>query len=350
MATSLKVGKLFGIPLHLHWTLLLIVGWVLYDGYLTGYGMRWDRVGWVGGVIILLFGFVLVHELGHALTARAFGKPTEKILLFPLGGGAYIREQPTKIWQEILVYFGGPMANVLLALLVLPVLIQDPDRWLLLRYYFVPNANAVFSSYWWEDLLCITVGVNAVLAVLNLLPAYPLDGGRILQALLRGPFGTRAATLIVSILGLIAGLGFGLLAWQLNDPVMGAGAIFVAGLAGMEINNGWQRRRLKKYIVADLARASIAERLYRNDSLTFAEKQFSRTGWPVLPVYNKWNDVVGFLPAEVCSTATNKNGSDLITDEFEPRFTSCNMEDNLLNATIRIIEADCYGALIFEKR
>lgn len=332
--------------------MLFVVAWVFYDGYAPGLGLRWERIGWIGGVITLLFSFVFIHELGHALTARRFGKSTEKILLFPLGGGAYIPEHPQKKWQEILVYAGGPLANLGLALLVLPAFLFMHEGWLLLRYYFVPGSNVILSARWWEELLCLTVAVNVILAVLNLLPAYPLDGGRILQALLRGPFGHRKATVIVSIFGIIAGIGFVLLAWNLSDPVLGAGGLFITGLATAELNNGWQRRRLKKYRVSDLIRPLTAERLYTNDSVEYAKRQLERSGWPVLPVYNNWNDVIGFLAAEVLTEPDDTadpaaNSAGQLSD---PALATCLLADNLLDATVAIIEADSYGALVYDRQ
>lgn len=348
MSTSLKIGRLFGIPLHLHWTLLLVVGWIFYDGYASGYGMRWDRVAWVGGVISLLFFFVLVHELGHALTARFFGKPTEKILLFPLGGGAYIREQPDRTWAEILVYFGGPLANLLLALSVIPFFLSTADRWLLLRNYFQPGGNIVIASLWWEDLLCLTVGVNLVLAILNLIPAYPLDGGRILHALLRAPLGNRRSTLIVTALGLLASIIFAWLAWYLQDPIMGVGALFIAVLSLAEINSGWQRRRLKKYQVADLGRPFIIERLYTSDSVDYARQQLERSGWPALPVYDKWNEMQGILSLEIFEFPEAAI-AEKVSELYDPSFASCGETDNLLEATENIIDTDSYGAIIYRQ-
>lgn len=348
--SSLRIGNIFGIPVHLHWTLLFVVAWVIYDGYLPDYGFRWERIGWISGVIGLLFSFVFIHELGHALSARYFGKPTQKILLFPLGGGAYIPEHPKEKWQEILVYAGGPLANLGLALLALPAFFFVQEGWLLLRYYFVPNSNVILSASWWEELLCLTVAVNVVLAVLNLLPAYPLDGGRILQALLRGPLGERRATVIVSVLGVIAGIGFIFLAWNLGDPILGAGGLFVGGIAAAELNNGWQRRRLQKYQVADVVRPVASERLYLNDSVNYARQQLERSGWPVLPVYDTWNDVSGFLAAEVIDDMPHQDLPETTAAICDPALANCLLADNLLDATVAIIEADSYGAIVYDRQ
>lgn len=351
MRTSLQAGRIFGIPLHLHWTLLLVVGWVFYDGYSPAFGLRWGRITWVGGVILLLFGFVLVHELGHALTARYYGKKTDKILLFPLGGGAYIREHPDRLYQEILVYLGGPLANLGLALLAFPLLvILSPDWLLLLRYYLQPQANLVVAATWWEDLLRLTISVNVVLMVLNLLPAYPLDGGRILQALLRGPLGKRRASIVVSVLGISAGIVFLVLAYFLRDPLMGTGGLFVAGLSVAELNAGWQRRRLQQHVVTELVRPIIPERLYVEDTIAYARRQLNRSDWPVLPVYDRWNEVSGLLHEELLEDARESEDIARVASIYDPAVAACRLEESLLDATITIIETDSYGALVYDQQ
>lgn len=348
MKSSLRVGKPFGIPLDLHWTLLLVLGWIFYDGYqVATASFHWERIGWVAAVIFLLFFFVLVHEFGHALTAKAFGRPTEKILLFPLGGGAYIREQPASLGAEILVYFGGPLANVLLSLLLLPALLIDSDRWLLLQQYVQPSRNLISPALWWEELLCLSIVVNLVLAVINLLPAYPLDGGRILQAVLRKPLGERRATLVVTILGLIAAVGFVYLGLRLSDPLMGVGGLFVGLLSAYEINRGWQRRRLKKFPVKALTRKLGNDRIYSDASPAHAKSVLAQSGWPALPVYNRWNQLVGLLTHETLADLPPQ--SQTIINGYDPAFATGFNNDNLLIVTERIIEADAYGALIFDR-
>lgn len=345
MNASLRIGRLFGIPIDLHWTLLLVVAWIFYDGYYPGVGMQWARVGWIGGVIVLLFVFVLIHELGHGLMAKAHGKPTEKILLFPLGGGAYIRQQPEKLNGEVMVYFGGPLANLLLALLILPFLFFDQDRWMLLQGYMQPGRNFFTPSLWWEELLCLSLVVNLVLAALNLLPAYPLDGGRIVQALLRKPLGQRKATLVVTISGIIAGIAFVLIGLEIGDYLMSTGGIFVGLLSLYEINRGWQRRRLKKYVAADILRQLIDERLYVTTSPEEAYEMLEKSSWPALPVHNEWGQMLGILNEETLENAENEED---LSGAYDAAFATGFQQDNLLDLTEKIIEADAYGALIYD--
>lgn len=246
-----------------------------------------------------------------------------------------------------MVYFGGPLANLLLALTILPFLFFDADRWLLFQQYLQPHRNLITTSHWWEELLCLGVVVNLVLAVLNLLPAYPLDGGRIVQALLRKPLGERRATLVVTILGIVAAIAFVWIGYALSDPIMGLGGFFVGGLSLYEINRGWQRRRLQKHTVGQLLRPMLKDRLYTNDNLDKARTLLNSTGWPALPVYNRWNQLVGLLTEETMEHATEDAVS--LNGYYDIAFATGFPTDNLLTLTERIIEADAYGALVYDR-
>ncbi|MEM6770686.1 MAG: M50 family metallopeptidase, partial [Bacteroidota bacterium] len=173
-----RSGRIFGVPVDLHWSFLLIPFAILYLSWLPGFGLNQRALIWYSSVAVLLFGFILLHELGHALAARNRGVRAERIILFPLGGGAYLPEQPKQVWAEVFVYAAGPLANLLLALIGFTILMQDVDGLLILKRYANPTANTVLNPTLSQQLLGVTVMVNLLLALGNLLPAYPLDGGR----------------------------------------------------------------------------------------------------------------------------------------------------------------------------
>ncbi len=109
---SWRIGNIFGVPTDLHWTFVFVPTIILYFAYIPGYGMNWQAAGWWSTIALLLFTFILIHELGHALVARDRGVKAERIILFPLGGGAYLPDQPKQLWAEVLVYAAGPLANI----------------------------------------------------------------------------------------------------------------------------------------------------------------------------------------------------------------------------------------------
>ena len=345
MFRSWRIGRIFGVPTELHWSFLLVPLAILVYSYEVGTGLRWSQVQWWSSVTILLFGFVLVHELGHALTARWCGVHAQKIILFPLGGGALIPQEPKRVSQEVLIYAAGPLANVLLALLALPVLLYQPGGWYLMQYYLNPSGNLIVLPTLTEQLLGITFAVNAVLAIGNLLPAYPLDGGRILRALLKRPIGDRRATVVATLLGILIGIGLIGFSWHLGDPVLSLSALFIVSFSALELNHGWQRRQLERTELADVLRAPLAERIYATDSVARARALFARTDARVLPVYDNWNELSGFVECGVLRREARRD--EPLASYYEAEYITGTTGDSLLELTERIVAADVYGAAIY---
>lgn len=337
--------------MDLHWSFLLIPFAIFYFSWVPESGLNQRALTWYSSVAILLFLFILFHELGHALAAKNRGVRAERIILFPLGGGAYLPEQPKQVWAEVFVYAAGPLANLILAALGLGLLLQQPDGWLILRSYFNPTSNTVLQPTLPQQLLGMSVVVNVLLAFGNLLPAYPLDGGRILRALLRRPVGTRKATIIVTALGVIIGLVLIVVGYLIGDFLLVAGAIFIIGLSALEYRNGWQRRLLagKQLNVVLRGQLPTSFKLYPNSSVTLANQYFSETGWPVLPVHNHWNELLGFVEATHLAEDAPVLAASL-TGNFEPEFVTGRPEEDLLTVIERIVDANVYGAAIIGER
>ncbi|THH40451.1 M50 family metallopeptidase [Neolewinella litorea] len=345
MFRTWRIGRIFGVPTELHWSFLLVPAAILVYAYQPGIGLRWTQVQWWTGITVLLFLFVLIHELGHALTARARGVRAEKIILFPLGGGALIPDEPERTFDQVLIYFAGPLANILLALLTLPVLLWQPNGIYLLRFYLNPFGNLVVVPTLTEQLLGITLAVNAILALGNLLPAYPLDGGRILRALLKKPLGERVATVITTLLGITIGAGLVGLSFSIEDPLLGLSALFIVSFSAIELNRGWQRRRLSRATLADVLRTPLRERIYATDRVYRARAVFAGTDAKVLPVYDNWNQLSGFVEREVLLREADREHP--VEYYYEAEFITATEEDNLLDLTERIVDADVYGAAVY---
>ena len=213
MGGSLRIGRIAGIDVYLHWTFgLLLVG--AFGFFLVG-GQPVERA--VGGVLLILavFGCVVLHELGHALAARRYGVPTRDITLYPIGGVARLQRIPERPSQELVVALAGPAVNVVLAALIAGGLATagQPVRWT--GGLGTPGASL------WHDLLW----VNVVLVAFNLLPAFPMDGGRVLRALLAFRLDYARATQIAAAVGQAMAIGFGILAIL---PPMNPFLLFVA--------------------------------------------------------------------------------------------------------------------------
>ena len=196
MKWSWKIGTFAGIDVFMHATFLLIIGWV---------GLTyWQQTGTVAGTlegilfILILFGFVVLHEFGHALTARRYGIKTRDITLYPIGGVARLERMPDKPIQELWVALAGPAVNLVLAALLF--------SWLFLSNTLAPLAGISLTSGSFIERLLM---VNISLVLFNMIPAFPMDGGRVLRALLALRMEYTRATQIAASIGQGMALLFG---------------------------------------------------------------------------------------------------------------------------------------------
>jgi Zn-dependent protease/predicted transcriptional regulator len=211
---ALHIGSIRGIPIRIHFTWLLIFGllsWTLASGYFPSHYPDLPVAAyWLKGIIaaLFLFGSILVHELMHAITAQKLQVPIAGITLFALGGVAEMKEEPPSPGAEFRIAIVGPLASVVLAgvfWLVWQVLATEGDA----------ATGAAIAVY--------LVSLNVVVAVFNMLPAFPLDGGRVLRSIIWGITGNLSTAtywatrvgrgfayllILVGALALFAGAGF----------------------------------------------------------------------------------------------------------------------------------------------
>ena len=194
MSASLKVGRFAGIKVQIHWTFWLLF---VFVGFMvvSNNGSLVD-VGWHFLFVFALFFCVVLHEFGHALTARRFDVGTRSITLLPIGGLASLNEMPDNPKQEFLIAIAGPIVNVIIAVLLYPFvplesyLGQDPEV-LQEQLSSINSGNFLFFLFF----------VNVALVLFNMLPAFPMDGGRVFRALLSMKLGRVRATSIASSVG-----------------------------------------------------------------------------------------------------------------------------------------------------
>lgn len=192
MRWSIRIARVAGIDIKLHLTFLLFIAWIGFSYYQRG-----GSTAAVDGVVFVLaiFGCVLLHEFGHALAARYFGIRTPDITLLPIGGVARLQRLPDKPVQELVVAIAGPLVNALIAAVLIFVLGQR------LTFGVLEHLNQPGIA-----LLAKLVPVNITLLLFNLIPAFPMDGGRMLRALLAMKMPYARATQIAASLG--QGLAF----------------------------------------------------------------------------------------------------------------------------------------------
>lgn len=214
MNYSLRLGKAFGIPISIHWTFLLLVGWILFSNLRQGYSLQ--ESGMAVLFVLILFGCVILHELGHALAARRYGIQTKSIVMLPIGGVATLEKMPEKPFQELVVALAGPAVNVVIASALAGVLIGTGRQLLPTTAGYSELANFMPSL----------LVVNLFLAFFNLLPAFPMDGGRVLRAALSFKFSRVRATQIAVRIGQAMGVLF-IIAGIFGNPFLVLIAVFI---------------------------------------------------------------------------------------------------------------------------
>jgi Zn-dependent protease len=222
MRSSWKLGTAFGIGIYIHWTFLLLPALVFYKG--------WSEGGALGAAIQCLLvlavcGCIVLHELGHALMARYFHIGTRDITLYPIGGVARLEKMTTRPHEEILIALAGPAVNFVISGLLASVMIL----------FF---GLSLGTGHLGQFLLILTAS-NFLLALFNLLPAFPMDGGRVLRAILAAFTDYLSATRIACYIGIgmavlfiVAALGASLSPELQVPPTLALIGVFVifAGL------------------------------------------------------------------------------------------------------------------------
>jgi Zn-dependent protease len=266
MGWSFRMGRIAGIKLYVHFTFLLLLAWVAF----VQYQVRQSAVDAVVGVlfILVLFGVVVLHELGHALAARRYGIPTRDITLLPIGGVARLERMPEDPRQEMIVALAGPAVNVILAGLAFGVILLGEG--LAPLHGMMESVGGILYQF---------LFVNVGLALFNLLPAFPMDGGRVLRAVLAMRMGRNRATQVAARVGQAMAVLFGFVGLFFN-PFLLLIAVFV--WIGAEGEAALVRMR------SDLAGISVGRVMVTN----------FRTLTPHEPLVQAADEVMGSLQSD----------------------------------------------------
>lgn len=278
MRGSLRLFTWFGIPVHLHWSFGLIFFYALW----IGYDNSLDLLGtlWIVVLFVVLFGCVLLHEYGHALTARRYGINTHDIILTPIGGIARLERMPEKPVQEFVVAIAGPLVNVAIALLLfgISMLILDGEKWEFFKWFLEHLVRSIFKN---EESISIPdelsiepsgllfytpiiISTNIGLVLFNLIPAFPMDGGRIFRSLLAMRWGRPKATQWAAWLGQVLAVSFVALGLWINNYILCFVGFFVFTTARSENAMVQLDDFLRRYKAKDLFRPQYT-RFHLND-------------------------------------------------------------------------------------
>jgi stage IV sporulation protein FB len=219
MPWSVNIGTIAGTAVRIHITFLLFLAWIFAGSYASGGAQAaWDALLFM----LLLFACVLAHEFGHIFTARAFGVMTPDVTLLPIGGVARLERIPEQPHEEFLVAIAGPAVNVVIALALMLVAGARPN----VQYLAAVDSARV-------PLVDRLAAVNLFLALFNMIPAFPMDGGRVLRAVLAVRLGFVRATGIAAAIGQGVAFALGFIG-LFSSPMLIFIAIFVYLAASSE--------------------------------------------------------------------------------------------------------------------
>jgi Zn-dependent protease len=307
MSWSLTIGRFGATTVRVHLTFFLLLAWIGVSAWQQG-GIPAARDSVL--FIVLIFGCVVLHEFGHILMARRFGIETPDVILLPIGGVARMPRMPEKPMQELAVAVAGPMVNVIIAFLIFLVLgtIQSGS----LAHIDDPHLS----------LLARLAAVNVFLVLFNMIPAFPMDGGRVLHALLALKFGNARATQLAASLGQVLAFGLGFLG-LFGNPLLIFIAIFVyiaaAGEAQMSAFN-----EVARGLSVGEAMETRFNTIPIEANLAAAIETLLATAQHEFPVVDAFGKPMGLVVREDILSALKNHDREASITTFMPLLRRCN--------------------------
>lgn len=294
MTWAIPIGTVKGTVIRLHITFLLFLLWIGIAHYTQG---SWDAA--VEGVVFiaLLFLCVLLHEFGHIVAARRYGVQTPDVTLLPIGGVARLERIPEEPMQEFVVALAGPAVNVVIALILF-----------LFLGGFVPREGLEVQNPG-VDLLARLASANVFLVLFNLIPAFPMDGGRVLRAFLAHRMGYARGTQVAASIGQALAFGLGLLGLLNGNVVLLFIALFVYLAASSEAQAVQIRQVSRGMLIAD-AMITRFDSLTPQSSVEEAVECLIRTTQHEFPVVDGAGRLRGVLTRDEIIKALRERGPD----------------------------------------
>ena len=303
----LTLGTYLGIELFVHWSFGLLVLFVALNSLSEGMGGVLFAIAQLFGV----FFCVTLHEYGHAMAARRYGIGTADITLLPIGGVARLRRMPKVPWQELVIAVAGPAVNVVIAACLLGGFFLLSDRGIfeaLISYFrylasgetlneeMVMTINDIFVSSSLIGFGLLMLLVNIMLVVFNMIPAFPMDGGRVFRALLAMLMNYRDATMIASRVGLVCAAAMAIYSLNTNpsNPIPVLIAVFI-GYAGIAEARQVDVMESVQGLTVSQVMIQTGDGLPMDLPLSELAKHWESRPMPSLPVVTASGIVVGML-------------------------------------------------------
>lgn len=300
MRWALRLGRIAGIEVRIHLTFFLLLAWLGVVDYQQG-----GSSAAVHGVLLtcLVFLCVLLHEFGHAMAARYYGIRTPDITLFPFGGVARIERMPDKPSEEMVIALAGPLVNVVIAGVL----------WVILLGFAAPTEDTAMEVA--STLPGQLLAINVLLVLFNMLPAFPMDGGRVLRALLAMRMDHGRATQIAARIGQVLAIGLGFIglfgdAFGLQqNPMLLLVAFFVFMAAASEAGAA-QMKSVSRGLTVDAAMVTNFKSLPRNASLGEAADLLLQSSQHEFPVVDPDGTLRGLFTRTELVAALGQSGPD----------------------------------------
>jgi Zn-dependent protease/CBS domain-containing protein len=329
MRWSIKIARIAGTEVRIHITFLLFLAWIGFSYYQVG-----GAAQAVPGIlfILALFGCVLLHEFGHALAARAFGIPTPDITLLPIGGVARLQRMPDEPWQELIVAIAGPLVNVVIAGFLILFLGHPAD---------LDNIDQM--EHPGIGMLAKLASVNVMLVLFNMIPAFPMDGGRVLRALLAMALPYGRATQIAAWIGQALAFVFGFFG-LFNNPLLLFIALFIFLGAQQEAAMAQMKDVCFNLPVSE-AMVTHLVRLSPDATLEDAVEALLRTSQHEFPVVDAEDRILGVLTRDKLIAALRQKGSTTPVSEVMQRDLPVVRADEPFDKAFNLMQQSAFPAL-----
>ncbi|HMP28454.1 MAG TPA: site-2 protease family protein [Saprospiraceae bacterium] len=249
MRGTFTIASAFKIPIKIHWSFSLLIAFLAFT--LWSDQVSFVRGMWFAGYVACLFICVVLHEYGHALMAKKYGIKTKDIIISPIGGVARLEKLPESPKQEMIVAIAGPLVNVVIALLAFVLV-------LFFGYTKIGIPEDPFTEAMnWQHFTLNVAIINMVLFWFNLIPAFPMDGGRILRSALSMKWGKVKATQYASVIGRVLSLVFVAAAFLGNYYTLGLIGVFIFFSATAENKSVKTIAKLEEFSVSDVMRKNF---------------------------------------------------------------------------------------------
>ncbi len=322
MKWSWKITEYRGIPVNIHATFLLIVAWIAINSWSHSQnaGLVLEDIIFVLGIFIC----VVLHEFGHALMAQKYGIATRDITLYPIGGVARLERMPDDPRQELAIALAGPAVNVVIATAIFCGMLLTGNL------QFAMGVEGAGASFWGR-----MMGVNILLVAFNMLPAFPMDGGRVVRSLLALSMEYGRATRIAAGLGKSMAILFAIVGFYIN-PFLVLIGVFVWFGATQEANM-IQMRDTFGDVSVDSAMMTRFQILHTSDTVGRAVEYLLAGAQQDFPVAEGGN-IVGVLTREDIMEGLARRGQHaLVGDIMQREFESATIGDRLQNVVDRLI-------------